>query len=80
MISEGIMFLFSNILSGLPVISLASGFTAGLNFLIQVVGFINVFVPLNRILPILVMLIMIRGFNIVMSIVNWIIRLIPFIG
>ena len=80
MISEGIMFLFSNILSGLPVISLASGFSAGLNFLTQVVGFINVFVPLNRILPILVMLIMIRGFNIVMSIVNWIIRLIPFIG
>ena len=80
MISEGIMFLFSNILSGLPSISLASGFSAGLNFLTQVVGFINVFVPLNRILPILVMLIMIRGFNIVMSIVNWIIRLIPFIG
>ncbi len=80
MISEGIMFLFSNILSGLPIISLASGFSAGLNFLTQVVGFINVFVPLNRILPILVMLIMIRGFNIVMSIVNWIIRLIPFIG
>ena len=80
MISEGIMFLFSNILSGLPIISLASGFSAGLNFLTQVVGFINVFVPLNRILPILVMLIMIRGLNIVMSIVNWIIRLIPFIG
>ena len=80
MISEGIMFLFSHILSGLPIISLASGFSAGLNFLTQVVGFINVFVPLNRILPILVMLIMIRGFNIVMSIVNWIIRLIPFIG
>ena len=80
MISEGIMFLFCNILSGLPIISLASGFSAGLNFLTQVVGFINVFVPLNRILPILVMLIMIRGFNIVMSIVNWIIRLIPFIG
>ena len=80
MISEGIMFLFSNILSGLPIIALASGFSAGLNFLTQVVGFINVFVPLNRVLPILVMLIMIRGFNIVMSIVNWIIRLIPFIG
>ena len=80
MLSEGIMFLFSNILSGLPIIALASGFSAGLNFLTQVVGFINVFVPLNRVLPILVMLIMIRGFNIVMSIVNWIIRLIPFIG
>lgn len=80
MISEGIMYLFSNILSSLPVIALASGFTAGLNFLTQVIGFINVFVPLDKILPILVLLILIRGFNIIMAIVNWIIRLIPFIG
>ena len=46
----------------------------------QVIGFINVFIPLNKVLPILVLLILIRGFNIVMAVINWIIRLIPFIG
>ncbi|PWM28036.1 MAG: hypothetical protein DBX40_01830 [Clostridiales bacterium] len=80
MISEGIMHLLTNILSDLPVISLGSNFSAGLNFLMQVIGFINVFIPLNKVLPILVMLILIRGFNIVMAVINWIIRLIPFIG
>ena len=33
MISEGIMHLLTNILSDLPVISLGSNFSAGLNFL-----------------------------------------------
>lgn len=79
MISEGIMHLLTNILSDLPVISLGSNFSDGLNFLMQVIGFINVFIPLNKVLPILVMLILIRGFNIVMAVINWIIRLIPFI-
>lgn len=80
MISESIMHLLTNILGNLPVISLSANFSDGLNFLSQVIGFINVFIPLNKVLSILVMLILIRGFNIVMAVINWIIRLIPFIG
>ncbi|MCM1233376.1 MAG: hypothetical protein NC489_24940 [Ruminococcus flavefaciens] len=80
MISEGIIAIFERILNGLPVITMPDGFSAALVFLRNVVGYINLFLPINRLLPIIVLLIAVRNFNLVMAVVNWVIRLIPFIG
>lgn len=80
MISSAFVLLFIGILNGLPVISLPSGFMAALDFLKNVIGFINIFLPLSALLPIVLLIIALRNFNIIMAIVNWIIRLIPFVG
>ncbi len=80
MISEGIIAIFEGILNSLPVISLTEDFSSALDYLRNAVGYINLFFPLGRLFPIVFLLITVRNFNVVMAGVNWIIRLIPFVG
>ena len=80
MIGEAFLSIFLGILSGLPVITLPDGVSSALDFVTNVVGFVNIFVPLQAIVPIIILIIAVRRFNVVMSVVNWILRLIPFIG
>lgn len=80
MISEAFMDIFADILKNLPILELPVGFMVSLNYFSNVIGYVNVFLPVVRLLPILAMIVLVRRFNIVMSIVNWVIRLIPFIG
>ena len=74
MIGAGIYNLMINVLTGLPVLNIPYGFTQALSYLTNVVGFINVFLPLTSLVPIILLIIAVRNFNIVMSIINWIIR------
>ena len=80
MISEAFMDLFADILTALPVLELPTGFMASLNYFANVIGYVNVFLPVVRLLPVFALIVMIRRFDIIMSVINWIIRLIPFIG
>ena len=72
--------LFNVILRTLPILELPTGFRTSLSYFSNVIGYVNIFLPVARLLPVLAMIVLIRRFNIVMSIVNWVIRLIPFIG
>lgn len=80
MISEAFLGIFRVILSTLPIVALPTGFMVSLDYFANVIGYVNVFLPVTRLLPIFAMIVLVRRFNIVTSIINWIIRLIPFIG
>lgn len=80
MISEAFFGIFKVILRTLPIVELPTGFMVSLDYFANVIGYVNVFLPVTRLLPILAMIVLVRRFNIVTSIINWIIRLIPFIG
>lgn len=80
MIGEAFIWIGLEILGLLPVIALPVGIAKGLSFLTNVIGFVNIFLPLASLLPIILLIIAIRKFNIIMSVVNWVLRLIPFIG
>lgn len=80
MIGEAFINIGMFILESLPIVQLASGFLTSLDFLKNVIGFVNIFLPLGSLLPIIALIITIRNVNIVMSIFNWVVRFIPFIG
>lgn len=80
MLGEAVLKLFEGILRTLPILELPIGFRNSLDYFSNVIGYVNIFLPVTRLLPVLAMIVLIRRFNIVMSIINWIIRLIPFIG
>ena len=80
MIGEAFIWIGLEILGLLPVIALPYGIAKGLTFLANVIGFVNIFLPIASLLPIILLIITIRKFNVVMAVVNWVIRLIPFIG
>lgn len=80
MISEAFINLFQVILRTLPVVELPTGFMVSLDYFSNVIGYVNIFLPVVRLLPIVALIVLVRRFNIVTAIINWIIRLIPFIG
>lgn len=80
MIADFFINFFQGILRNLPIVSLPEGMVVSLNYVKNVIGFVNVFLPVTRLLPIIAMIVLVRRFNIVTAIINWIIRLIPFIG
>ena len=64
----------------LPVLAIPEGFDAALTLVSSLVGYINIFVPLIRIAPILGLIVMIRNFNIVVALFRFVLRFIPFVG
>lgn len=80
MIGEGMFNLFSVVISSLPIISIPTGFVYAINFIQMVIGYVNYFLPVADLIPIIALIIVIRNFNISMAILNWVIRLVPFIG
>jgi len=75
---------FANMVSGVlvdaPVLSIPDGFESALTLFSSLVGYINVFVPLARVAPILGLIVLIRNWNIVISILRFVLRFIPFVG
>lgn len=80
MISEALIGLVNNLIAQFPIISLPDGFMQSLTFFSNVIGYVNVFLPVVRLLPVFALIVMVRRFDTVVAIINWIIRLIPFIG
>lgn len=80
MISDAFMSIFEDILILLPVLELPTGFMTSLDYFASVIGCVNIFLPVARLLPIFALIVLVRRFDTVMAVINWIIRLIPFIG
>ena len=68
------------VFAALPILAIPDGFNEALHLFSSLVGYINVFVPVLRIAPILGLVVMIRNFNIVVAIFRFILRFIPFMG
>lgn len=80
MISEALLDLVNSLIAKFPVIALPYGMMQSLSFFSNVIGAVNVFLPVVRLMPILALIVAVRRLDIVVAIINWIIRLIPFIG
>lgn len=80
MIGDFFVDLVASFLVDAPVLSIPDGFSSALTLFSSLVGYINVFVPLARLAPILGLIVLIRNWNIVVSIVRFVLRFIPFVG
>lgn len=80
MIAEFFVNLASGVLGGLPVVAIPDGFEAALTLFSNLVGYINIFVPVARVAPVLGLIVMIRNWNIVISVLRFVLRFIPFVG
>lgn len=68
------------ILADAPVLSIPDGYEVALNLFSSLVGYINIFIPLSRVAPILLLVIAIRNWNIMIALLRFILRLVPFMG
>lgn len=80
MLGDFLVTLFYGFLTVCPVLALPVGFAKGLGFLVTVIGYINVFVPLIKLAPIVALIIMVRNFKITIAILRFVLQFIPFIG
>lgn len=80
MVSDFFINLVVGMIANAPVLALPAGFSAGISFLTSVVGYINVWLPLARLAPILALVVLVRNWNIVIAILKFILQFIPFIG
>lgn len=77
MIANGMISVLSYFMSFLPVLSLPSGVGQAIGWLTAVCGYINIFIPLASIAPIIGMIILVRNWFIVHSIIRFVMRFIP---
>ena len=80
MICDFFINLLLGLLAPLPILALPAGFASGISFLTSVVGYINVWLPLARLAPILGLVVLVRNWNIAVSLLRFVLRFIPFIG
>lgn len=80
MISDFFINLFYGLLTMFPILALPAGFAEGVTFLTSIVGYINIFLPLARLAPIVACIIMVRNWNIGVALLRFLLRFIPFIG
>lgn len=80
MLGDLVANLLYGILAVCPVLALPVGFVKGLGFLTDVIGYINVFIPVIRLAPIVGVIIMVRNWSIFVSLLRFVLRFIPFIG
>lgn len=80
MISNWFITFVSGFLAPLSVVALPAGFSAALGILRDLIGFINIFVPILRIVPIVGLILLVRNWRIVVALLRLILRFIPFIG
>lgn len=75
---------FANLVQGFlvdaPILAIPDGFETALTLFSSLVGYINIFVPLTRVAPILFLIVTIRNWNIVVAIIRFVLRFIPFMG
>lgn len=80
MIADFFINLVYGVLTLCPVLALPLGFYEGVSFFISIVGYINIFVPLVRLAPIVGLIVLVRNWNIVIALLRFVLRFIPFIG
>lgn len=80
MIADFFVNIFYGSLVACPVLALPVGFVEAGGFFIRIVGYLNIFLPLVRLAPVLGLIVMVRNWNIVIAILRFILRFIPFIG
>lgn len=80
MISDFFINLVNGVLVACPILALPVGFAQGLVIFCSLVSFINIFVPLVRVAPIFILIVAIRNWNIIIAILRFILRFIPFVG
>lgn len=80
MVIEALLELVMDLVAQFPVVTLPDGFMQSLNFFSNVIGTVNVFLPVVRLLPVFALIVMVRRFDMVVAVINWVIRLIPFVG
>lgn len=80
MISDFFVNLVSGVLADAPVLAIPDGFESALELFSSLVGYINIFVPLARVAPILFLVVAIRNWNIIIAILRFVLRFIPFVG
>lgn len=72
--------LISRFIALMPVIALPDGISAAFNLLSNLIGYINIFVPVAALAPVLALIILVRNWNIVMAVIRLVLRFIPFLG
>lgn len=80
MISDFFVNLVNGALVACPVLALPVGFTQALDVFCSLISFVNIFVPLIRVAPIFLLIVAIRNWNIIISILRFVLRFIPFVG
>lgn len=80
MIADFFINLVKGFISTLPVISLPTGTAAAFTYLVSIVAYINVFLPLSRLVPILALIVLVRNFKVVIAVLRFILYFIPFVG
>lgn len=76
MIGNAFASIIMLVLDALPVLSLPSGYEKAMDFVANVIGFVNIFLPLKSLVPIVLLIMLVRKFNIGLAIIRWL----PFIG
>lgn len=79
MVGELFMGMVNGFLAMFPILSLPVGFAEGVGFLISIAGYLNIFLPLLRLAPILGLIVMIRNWNIMIALLRFLLRFIPFL-
>lgn len=80
MVADFFINLVKGFVASLPVISLPTGTAAAVTYLASIVAFINIFIPLARLAPILALIVLLRNYKIIVAGVRFILYFIPFIG
>lgn len=80
MVADFFINLVKGFISSLPVISFPSGTSTAITYLASIASFINVFIPLARLAPILALIVLLRNYKIIVAGVRFILYFIPFIG
>lgn len=80
MIADFFINLVKGFISTLPIVSLPTGTAAAFTYLVSIVAYINVFLPLSRLVPILAFIVILRNYKIVIAILRFILYFIPFVG
>ena len=80
MIANWFIMFVSGFLAPLSVIALPAGFSAALGLLRDLIGFINIFVPILRLAPVVGLIILVRNWRVLVAILRFVLRFIPFFG
>lgn len=80
MIADFFVNLTNNLLIELPVLAIPIGIDEAFDLVASLVGYINIFVPLARVAPILALIVMIRNYSIMVALFRFVLRFIPFVG
>lgn len=80
MIPDFFINLVRGFISVCPAISLPSVASLALTTLSSIIAYINVFLPIARLAPIVVFILAVRYFKVVVAVIRFVLYFIPFVG